>query len=115
MKNFRAIKDFIDYYHDNTSLELTDAGNCVFLAVVRYEYLKNCIKHKTICRITRNGFTDGAVRLDESAPLVPEIFHLDFNPDFQSYTYDDSAHAFIVEGNSPKMGGKYRVVITPAG
>lgn len=115
MKNFLAIKDFVDFYQDHTSLDLTETGSCIFPAVVRYEYLKNVLEHKTICRITRNGYTDGTVHLDENGPLVPEVFHLDFNPDFQSYTYDKNAHTFIVQGNSQKMGGKYRVVIMPVG
>lgn len=113
MKNFSAIKSFVDYWRDREDFEVSPVGLCVFPALVTYEFRGTSVEHKTRCRITRNGYEDGKVSLDEAGPLVAEVFHLDFSPDLQAYSYDMKSHAFIVEGKSAKMVGSYRVVIEP--
>ncbi len=113
MKNHLAIKHFVDHWCEHQGFEINSVGNCIFPSTVTYEFRGSSIEHKTICRITRNGYEDGKVSLDETGPLVSEVFHLDFSPDFQTFSYNNKSHSFIVEGKSPKMGGNYRVFITP--
>lgn len=113
MENFSAIKKFVDYWRDSQGFEVTPVGNCIFPAFITYEFRGSAVEHKTTCRITRNGYEDGKIGIDEAGPLVAEVFHLDFSPDFQTYSYDKKTHSFIVKGKSPKMAGDYRVVIVP--
>jgi len=113
MKNFSAIKKFVDYWRNRQDFEVTPVGLCIFPAFVTYEFRGTCIEHNTTFIITRNGYEDGKVSLDEAGPLVAEVFHLDFSPGYQAYGYDNKSHSFIVEGKSPKMAGNYRVVIAP--
>lgn len=113
MENFSAIEKFVDYWRDRQGFEVTPVGFCIFPAFITYEFRGTAVEHKTTCRITRNGYEYGKVSLDEAGPLVAEVFHLDFSPNYQTYSYDKKSHDFIVEGKSPKMVGNYRVVIAP--
>lgn len=52
----------------------------------------------------------GRIRIDEGEELNSENVHLDFNPKFQEYIYNEEG-ILIIRGNSPKVGGKYEVKI----
>jgi hypothetical protein len=113
MKNAQQIADFAIHWRGSDGFKVTAVGNCVFDAVVTYEFGGKSVEHETSCTIVRNGYEDGKISLDEAGPLVSELFHLDFTPEWQTYNFDRSTGALIVTGNSPKMGGSYRVKIQP--
>ena len=113
MSNHSVLKKFVDHWRDSPGFEVNDCGNCRFHARVKYEFRTTELVHTTLVSIQRNGYEDGKVSLEEAGPLVSEVFHLDFSPDWQIYKYGSSHDSLIVKGDSGKMGGEYRVVITP--
>lgn len=113
MSNYSVLSRFVDHWRDTAGFEVNDYGNCRFRAQVKYEFRDTELVHTTAVFIQRNGYEDGKVSLEESGPLVSEVFHLDFSPERQVYRYGTRRDSLIVKGSSPKMGGKYRVVITP--
>lgn len=113
MSNARAIKDFSDYWRDHDKFEVTPVGNCIFPANVHYDFDGKEVEQNTTVTIIRNGYSDGKVSIEEKGLLSAIIFHLDFSTDFQKYRYKKSDHSFIVEGESPKMHGAYKVTISP--
>nr|WP_321258880.1 hypothetical protein [uncultured Pseudodesulfovibrio sp.] len=56
----------------------------------------------------------GKVSIGENADLDTDTYHLDFTPHYQSYSYQntDGQNKLVIEGNSPKMNGEYKVTIT---
>jgi hypothetical protein len=113
MSNHQQIKNFVDFWRGSEGFEVAATGNCTFKADITYCFAGQVVEDDTVVTIIRNGYQDGRVALAEGVILSPEIFHLDFSPDFQRYKYDKSDHALQVEGSSPKMRGTYKVVIAP--
>lgn len=52
----------------------------------------------------------GKILIKNGDILTPQKYHLDFNPDFQEYIFDNKG-SLVIMGNSKKMGGKYEVQI----
>lgn len=113
MTNFQAIKDFVDYWRARPEFKVAPTGNCTFPAHVKYTFGGRTIEENATATIIRNGYTEGKISLSEDGALSVDLLHLDFSPDFQKYIYIKSDHSFVVEGNSPKMNGPYRVIISP--
>ncbi|WP_455593252.1 hypothetical protein [Bacteroides sp.] len=64
-------------------------------------------------RIALKGYnTDGQITVIGDI-FDSDIIHTEFLPQFQDYSYDEQNKSLIVVGNSPKMGGDYKVIITP--
>jgi hypothetical protein len=113
MSNHQAIKNFVDYWRGKNNFETAPTGNCTFRAAVKYMFDAKVIEQDTTATIIRNGYEDGKVSISERGTLSAELFHLDFSPDFQKFKYKKSDHSFTVEGDSPKMHGPYKVIISP--
>lgn len=111
--NAQEIADFAIHWRGQPGFTVTAVGHCKFQADVTYQFGGKLVQHETACIVFRNGIEDGKVSLEEDGPLVSEMFHLDFTPDFQTYKFDTVSHALIVTGKSKKMGGNYRVEILP--
>ena len=58
------------------------------------------------------GFDAGKISIAEIGELNIDEFHLDFQERFQKYVYDKSNQELIIQGNSPKMNGDYKVKIS---
>lgn len=61
-----------------------------------------------------SGPKDGMIDIDDSAKVRIEDFHLRFNPAFQTYRFDKAQKTLSISDTSPKMGGRYCVIIRPA-
>jgi len=105
-----AIHEFVKA-HGHDQLGVNQLGNCLFEAAIEYVSRKIDFAGRTEVRITRNGYQEGNVGLRETDDLTVDSFHLDFSPDFQTYTYVKSTGALKIAGDSPKMQGKYTVHI----
>jgi hypothetical protein len=113
MSNTKAIHDFVEHWRDTDSVEIDGFGHCKFPAEVEYTFKGRTTLHQTTVTILRNGFNEGKVSLDESGSLKATKYHLDFSKDFQEYSVREEDHAFVVSGDSPKMGGTYTAVLSP--
>jgi len=67
----------------------------------------------TLVTILFDGYEQGQINIDETDELTLADFHLQFSPDFQSYSFDTDNDTLVVEGSSQKMGGGYMVRIHP--
>jgi hypothetical protein len=59
------------------------------------------------------GPEDGTIDIDDTKKVKIEDFHLRFSPSFQRYFYNDTDKTLIISDSSPKMGGRYRLIIRP--
>ncbi|TPI54203.1 hypothetical protein FJ420_30645 [Mesorhizobium sp. B3-1-3] len=64
--------------------------------------------------IVGSGPRDGDVDIDDTAKVRIEDFHLGFKAAFQKYKYDKTTKNLVVSASSPKMGGAYKVTISPS-
>ena len=110
--NFSELYDFVEFF-GHKALGVDPVGNCHFEGLVRYRSSKEPFVGRTSILIVRNGFEDGKISLSEQSGLEAEQFHLDFSPDFQKYKFNKKSRSLRVSGSSDKMGGEYRVSITP--
>jgi hypothetical protein len=62
---------------------------------------------------TRAGPSDGAIEIEETHILNSNFLHLDFNPEWQRYEFDDGSGILTITGNSQKMRGPYKVTVEP--
>ncbi len=109
MESFHAIHDFMAAH----SLESDQFGNLYFDAFVEYRSPARNSSKITNVKIIRNGYQDGHISLGESGNLVAEDYHLDFTTHYQEYCFSEEDGKLSVSGSSPKMGGKYNVIISP--
>lgn len=113
MNNAKAIYDFVTHWTNEPNMKISDYGNAQFLAKINYSFDGKCITEEATVSITRNGYDDGKISLEERGKLLSTFLHLDFNPKFQKYVYEDESHALVVFGESPKLHGKFQVSISP--
>ena len=92
-------------------LSNNEQGNLKFNAIVDYESNVKNVVENAVVTITQTGYDDAVVSIEEVGELDQDIFHLQFRPKFQKYSFDNKKNALIVEGSSPKMHGKYVVTI----
>lgn len=62
--------------------------------------------------VSMTSSENGKVSLQGNKVINEAWSHLDFHPDFQDFTFDDSDNSLIIEGASAKMG-QYVCIITP--
>ncbi|TCR04079.1 hypothetical protein [Neorhizobium sp. JUb45] len=117
--SFLQLFEFREYWRHSSEYPERNYGNDVveYPVIVRY----SCVDPKRDRTFTTDfrayvgsGPHDGVIDLDEAAGVSIDYYHLRFNPAFQRYTFDGSSGALIVTGSSSKMGGDYKVSITPA-
>ncbi|WP_022966493.1 hypothetical protein [Denitrificimonas caeni] len=109
MESFNAVHDLMEAHN----LKSDQFGNLNFEAFVEYHSSAGSASEVTAVRIIRNGYQDGQISLEESGDLVAENYHLDFTTQYQKYSFSEVDNKLFVSGNSPKMGGKYNVAISP--
>lgn len=109
MESVIAIHEFMEAH----SLTSDQFGNLNFRALVEYWSSSRNTVEITDVKIIRNGYQDGQISLEEGDELVAEDYHLDFTTNYQIYKFSPDDKKLSVSGNSPKMGGKYNVYITP--
>lgn len=102
-----AIRDF---WQNN---ELKPRNNQIsFKANVIYSSKLHSLSGIAEIRISLKGYkTDGQIVINGDLFDV-NVVHIDFLPQFQDYTYDKSNKSLAISGDSPKMGGNYKVIIT---
>lgn len=108
LKNVMEINSFIS----KNGIEPDSYGNCNFQATIDYVGSNNSATEVAEVKICRNGYSDGAISLKEFGTLSTDDFHLDFNPDFQSYHFNPNSRSLCITGRSPKMGA-YSATIIP--
>ncbi len=111
-----AIDDFGDAWRGSIRFNVTSVGNYEFGAKILYRSNARGFEQQDCgVRIIRNGFQDGFVIIKPRGLLKTRTHHLNFDPAFQEYEYDEEDADLIVTGDSPKMGGDYTVIISPNG
>lgn len=112
MENHLVLRDFVDHW-DNL-VRPTRFSTAIFHCTVTYSFKRKTVTDKTKALIQRTGYEDGKVSLVETDTLTAERFHMDFSPDYQSYSLTPDK-LLRIDGKSPKMGGAYSVTIFPLG
>ena len=108
MESTLAITSFIS----ENNLSTDSFGHCEFNGIVHYKSNRKKSVEMTKIKFFRNGYNDGDIQITENGELTSDYFHLDFSTKFQNYTYDNNDKLLIISGNSPKMEGKYQVIIS---
>lgn len=113
--NSSEIYKFGTEWGDSVNFQVTPVGNYFFSAVINYESrLRGRERENCTVNIIRNGMQDGDISIYANGILQAETHHLGFNS-YQTYKFDKNDGAIVVTGNSSKMGGGYKVRITPNG
>ena len=113
---FDEIYDFGEEWKGTENFNVTPVGNYEFSANVTYDSPTRGVESEgCTVRITRNGIQDGNLDIYARGVLQNETHHLAFSVRWQNYKFDKRNGAFIIEGNSPKMGGTYKVTVSPNG
>lgn len=100
------IRDF----RQNNDIEMM-TSSIRFVAHITYKTPSKTYTGNSNVRIDIAGINDCNVHLTENEDFSDEILHLDFNPTFQNYRYDQDDNVLIISGNSSKIGGDYTVSI----
>ena len=116
MRNMRQLGDFLAYWRSSPEYPPKNDGNDhIYLPVhVVYQWGngKSKIRFSSTFRVSvGSGPNDGDIDIDDTDKVKVEDFHLRFKADFQTYQYDDTIKSLVISGNSPKMGGEYKVII----
>lgn len=106
MESSMAINDFVEA----NEIARDGFGNVRFEALVDYISPARRTKVITQVKITRNGICDGDIDIDESDDLIVSDYHLGLKTQFQTYSFNDGS--LLINGTSPKMGGKYTITIS---
>lgn len=113
MESFLALHEFVESWRGMPSFVVDSCGSCTFEGEILYEFQGTHISDYAPVKITRNGYEEGKVTLTESGELHSDRLHLDFSPNFQTYSFDSSSRALVISGNSKKMSGNYIVIVKP--
>lgn len=117
-RNINALTAFRQHWGKSPGYPEENRGNdYLTLPVnVRYEWGggKSIGGFQTSMRVSIHPGDDGCIEITPVGKYTTRRYHLGYSPDFQIYRYDDTEHALIVEGDSEKMKGAYRVTILPA-
>jgi len=110
MSNHNELRKFMECLAEKEELS---NGDLRFTAIVTCSWKKKRFQN-TITSVTvqRAGFQQGTISIEPTDEFDVDEFHTEFNPDFQTYTFDDDNQMLIIEGKSTKMGGNYKVTIT---
>lgn len=111
-KNFSAIYEFVEYWRTGGKLKVNPLGNCKVTAQITYDSNLGTQIFQTKVSITRKGYDDGKIALDETSEIVAEDYHLDFSAKFQTVSFNKKTKSLIIKDSSAKMG-KYQVDIMP--
>jgi len=95
------------------NIKSDQVGNLEFEGIAEYRSSARNATEETVIRIIRNGYDDGAIILSEVGDFSVNDYHLDFTPKYQKYVYSNDDNKLVIHGNSPKMGGRYSVSISP--
>jgi hypothetical protein len=99
----QELKELLD------SSSITKAGNLRFVALVKYHYRNKTDIEKLTVNIELNGYNGNSISIDDGNEINSNKHHMQFTPDFQEYVCDGENKVFIINGDSPKMNGKYTV------
>lgn len=119
MDNIRVLSDFRDFWRGSPEYPEENLFNIKvwYPVVVRYECAdrkRNVTFQTRFDAFVGSGPDDGKIDLRETSKVSVNDYHLQFSPRFQTYEYDDEMHSLIITASSKKMGGAYKVVITPS-
>lgn len=116
MSAFTEIYDFGEEWRKTKNFQVMPTGNFLFAANITYKSLaRGTEREDCTVQIIRNGMQDGEINIYANGDLQSETHHLGFSEKWQNYEFDNNDGALVVTGNSPKMGGKYSVRISPNG
>lgn len=116
MSAFSEIYDFGDEWRNTTNFQVMPVGHFLFAAKITYKSMsRGTERADCTVQIIRNGMQDGEINIYANGDLQSETHHLGFSEKWQNYEFDNNDGALVVTGNSPKMGGKYSVRISPNG
>ncbi len=103
-----SANEFQSYLYDSFEV---DNNHPRFSCIITYESKSGVVRDNTSAYFLTGTMDYGKIRLVETDKLSSKNFHLDFDPNYQSYRmYGDSLE---ISGSSPKMGGAYKVTVTP--
>ena len=116
MSNFTEIYDFGEEWRDTRNFQVSPVGHYLFAARISYtSKARGTEREDCTVHIFRHSMQDGDISIYSNGILQPETHHLGFSAKWQDYEFDRNDGAFVVNGDSPKMGGKYTVRIYPNG
>ena len=110
MESFIAIRELMESHN----LKKSQVGNLRFEALIEYQSALRHTSGITTVTIIRNGYQDGEIKIEELGELNSDNFHLDFDTKHQKYSFLKVEKSLLISGSSKKMGGKYRVYISPS-
>ena len=86
MISSQSIIEFIEY----NDIERDKFGNCHFEADVEFQSARGTYSFELFVRITRNGYADGTILLEDSDDTLMEAgLHQQFVPQYQKYEFDE--------------------------
>ena len=109
--SINAMQNFAE--HHQLNINFSSNGNGVFMAKINYSKQANTLTSFSEVSLIRNGYNDGAVKINETKELNINSYHLDFSHEFQEFKFDTSTKELVIKGSSQKMSGEYIVKIIP--
>lgn len=117
-RNINALTAFRQHWKQSPEYPEENHGSnyITMLADIRYEWRngKSVGAFQSGIRISVHPGDDGNIEVSPTGKYTTARYHLGYSPDFQTYRFDETEHALVVEGSSDKMKGEYRVTIVPA-
>ena len=116
MQGLQQIYEFMQEWREIENFHVLPNGNLQFSALITYSSPKYGTQTTaSLIMVDRTGKSDGNINILDNGPLNSDTHHLGFSERFQSYEFDKSTGALVISGDSPKMGGKYKVMLKPDG
>lgn len=108
IESIMAINSFIE----ENEIAKDSHGNCKFQALVQFKSNRKAASKMTEVKFIRNGYQGGTIKIEELDDLNSQDFHLEFNPNYQNYHFNEVEKSLEITGTSDKMKGKYSVTIS---
>jgi hypothetical protein len=110
MNNHLVAHHFIEFW--TTTVRFKRGDDVLFRASIAYRFGGTAVQGESVVQIHRHGIEADRIAIVETKQLSADTVHLDLSPDFQTYKLDEGKN-LVVTGSSPKMKGKYEVIISP--
>ena len=113
MSNFAALFEFRDRWRHLADPELREIQRFVLSCKVSFRAGSISVEDNSL--VTINCFagpSDGQVSVADTEILNSNYIHLDFSPNYQEYSFEESTGALRILGKSIKVGA-YNVTLQP--
>jgi hypothetical protein len=108
MNSLRELENFRNVL---INVDSRSNGDEEIIAIVTYSYKGKKISEQLNVLMKRSTFEFGQIQIEEGNKLNSSKVHLDLNPNYQQYTFEDNR--LIIKGSSQKVG-EYQIEIQEA-